>query len=521
MTSSQIIFAFKNWKNMCSNFSRGRTINAILIGSVFTIAISIIFLSCNLRKKSGEVLAKQYCGSCHQFTPPEMLDKLTWKKSVLPEMAFRMGLFNLANSNKNFDELADAYSFAPSAPLLDEKDFSLIADYFVQNAPDSLVALPRAAPDSLTQFEAIAVQSKDLLPLNCLVMRDSMGRTFVGGRKNTMQLLDENLNVKDNFSIDSPPSCIRSKKSKVWCLEMGIMDPNDATSGELVEIDMLKKDSKVLIDSLRRPVHFETADLNLDNTDDVIVCEFGNYTGRLAVYEQKNGTYKLHTLEAVPGARKVIVRDMNGDKKPDLITLFSQGNECINIYWNLGDFNFKKQQLIAFPPVYGVSYFEIADFNKDGHFDILVTNGDNADYSKVLKPYHGVRILLNDGNFNFKESWFYPINGASWSASRDFDHDGDLDIAVISFFPDFMRNPLESFIYFENKQGNFSPYVTTHASDARWLVLETGDFDHDNDEDILLGALNFNPQNKVLLDRWKNHPVSLLFLKNKHFKKGS
>lgn len=498
-----------------------RIFQSNFVAPIFLILWSI-FSGCGLQKNSGEDLAKQYCGSCHQFTPPEMLDKITWKKSVLPEMAFRMGLINLGNNNKSFDELEDAYPLLPKVPLINEKDFALIVDYFVKNAPDSLTAEAKTEPDSLTQFDVIPLQSKGLFPMNSLVMKDSMGRIFVGGRRNTLQLLDENFNVRDNFFTDSPPSCIRSRNSKVWCLQMGIMDPNDKTRGELVEMDILTRNSKVLIDSLRRPVYFEIADLNQDHSNDVIICEFGNYAGRLSVYESlSNESYRLHSVEAVSGARKVIVRDLNNDKKPDLIALFAQGNESINIFWNRGDFNFEKQQLISFPAVYGASYFEIADFNKDGNFDILVTNGDNSDYSPILKPYHGVRMFLNDGHFNFKQSWFYPINGASWSAAKDFDQDGDLDFAVMAFFPDFKNRPLESFIYFENKHGAFTPYVTAHAIDGRWLVMETGDFDNDSDDDILLGALNFNPENKNILDHWKKKPVSLLLLKNKHVKKPS
>ena len=43
----------------------------------------------------------------------------------------------------------------------------------------------------------------------------------------------------------------------------------------------------------------------------------------------------------------------------------------------------------------------IGDFNKDGLKDIIYTCGDNADYSMVLKPYHGVYIFLNEGESRF------------------------------------------------------------------------------------------------------------------------
>jgi hypothetical protein len=72
--------------------------------------------------------------------------------------------------------------------------------------------------------------------------------------------------------------------------------------------------------------------------------------------------------------------------------------------------------------------------------DLLYTNGDNADYSNSLKRYHGIRLFQNDGNFKFRQVWFYPLYGATKAVARDFDGDGDLDVAGIAFYPDFSRN---------------------------------------------------------------------------------
>jgi hypothetical protein len=211
----------------------------------------------------------------------------------------------------------------------------------------------------------------------------------------------------------------------------------------------------------------------------------------------------------------MITGDFNGDGKKDIIALMTQADERIRLYLGQGNFNFAASTILRFPAVYGSSYFEINDFNKDGFFDILYTNGDNSDYSMILKPYHGVRVFLNDGGQHFKESWFYPMNGASWAMARDFDQDGDLDIAAIAFFPDFKRSPEQSFIYFENRGGNFFPFVTRESTCGRWLVMNVADIDNDNDLDILLGALDFKPSEAPIFEGWKKQPTSLLVLKNK------
>ena len=61
----------------------------------------------------------------------------------------------------------------------------------------------------------------------------------------------------------------------------------------------------------------------------------------------------------------------------------------------------------------------MADFNRDGLPDILVTNGDNGEYPSPLKKYHGIRIYLNKGNWRFEEAFFYPLNGAFKAVARD------------------------------------------------------------------------------------------------------
>jgi hypothetical protein len=350
-----------------------------------------------------------------------------------------------------------------------------------------------------------------------MVKQDSAGRIYVGDRSGTLFQLNKNFTADNQFKLYSPPSYIMSSgKDQLLCLEMGIMDPNDKTRGCLASLDLKTGKSTKLIDTLKRPVYFEMGDFNGDHRSDFVICEFGNYAGMLEVFEQlSDGKYKAHQIEASPGSRKVIVQDFNNDGRPDILALLSQGNERINLYTNQGNFDIRVSTMLSFPAVYGASYFEIHDFNRDGSFDILMTNGDNADYSPILKPYHGVRIFLNDGKNNFKEQWFYAIHGASWAVARDFDEDGDLDIAVTTFFPDYKSNPQESFVYLENNDLHFKPYTIGGVPPGRWLVMEAGDIDGDKDTDLILGALDFKPDDAQLMAEWKKNPVGLLVLRNK------
>ena len=204
---------------------------------------------------------------------------------------------------------------------------------------------------------------------------------------------------------------------------------------------------------------------------------------------------------------------MNGDQKKDIVVLFAQGREGMYIFYQEEDLNFKPEQVIIMQPEFGLSWFSMLDYNNDGHLDMLLVNGDNADYSNFLKPYHGVRLYINNGENAFKEEWFYPINGATRVLVEDFDMDGDLDFAVLSFFPDFKNGLEEGFVYLENLDSEnykFKPHTTELATKGNWLVMEKGDFDQDGDTDIVLGSFTMVPVNKFKSDK----KIDLLFLEN-------
>jgi hypothetical protein len=268
------------------------------------------------------------------------------------------------------------------------------------------------------------------------------------------------------------------------------------------------------MEKLHRPVYSQVVDLNGDGQNEILVCEFGHLTGELSLFVKKDSTFAKNTLMPLPGAIKVDILDIDGDGKKDIIALFSQGREGIYAFVQKDDLQFDVERLIGLPPEYGLSWFSVLDYNKDGHFDIVTANGDNADYSNFLKPYHGIRLYLNNGANQFTEEWFYPINGVTRVLADDFDLDGDIDFATMSFFPDFENNPEEGFVYLENQDAisySFIPYVTEKAKTGNWLVMDKGDFDKDGDVDLMLG--NFNVL-KSLSFREEND-FDILYLENR------
>jgi hypothetical protein len=219
-------------------------------------------------------------------------------------------------------------------------------------------------------------------------------------------------------------------------------------------------------------------------------------------------------IRAVPGAIKAYVEDVNHDGLPDIWALFAQGDEGIFLFTNKGNGQFSQETILRFPPMYGSSYFELADFNKDGYEDILYTCGDNADFSPVFKPYHGVYIFINDGHNHFTQQYFFPMNGCYKAMARDFDGDGDLDIAAISFFADYDRQPEEGFVYLENLGGfDFQPHSLPEAGSGKWMTMDAADLDGDGRTDIVLGNFSyFSAITRAGIDFSKGPPF--LFLRN-------
>ena len=154
--------------------------------------------------------------------------------------------------------------------------------------------------------------------------------------------------------------------------------------------------------------------------------------------------------------------------------------------------------------------------NEDGAVDIVYTNGDNADYSPILKPYHGVHVFLNDGKDNFTEGVFYPLHGAFQAVAADFDMDGDMDIAAVSYFPDDIKRPASNFVYLEQTQSRvFKTQTIKEAVQGKWMTLSVGDYDNDGDKDILIGSFMLSMTHSSQVEK-REKIVPFLLLENTH-----
>jgi hypothetical protein len=447
----------------------------------------------------GEELAKTYCGNtCHLFPEPSLLDKTTWKERVLPNMGWRLGIRKTgdnpyAEMEKDETQLVKALNIFPEKALLPFADWKKIVAYYLQKAPDK--PLPqKTAPtfDSLLKgFHAEAISFTEIkLPQTSLLKYDTTtGLLYIGDGRGELYAMRSNLKLLASWKLESGPADIdlhTPGSPRILCI--GSFIPTQKNTGSFYALDSINVSADGLkrLDNLARPVSCELSDLNADNKKDLIICQFGHHTGKLSWFDGGD-LGKEHVLISQPGARRVAVHDFNDDGKPDLMALMAQAREELILFINQDQNKFSRKTIYQFPPVYGVSYFELADFNRDGHPDILLTNGDNWDLSPVKKYYHGIRILMNDGKNNFKIAQFFPFYGANKAIARDFDGDGDLDIAAIAF--DNPQEQSHTFLYLENKGSlTFSSASTPAAENGKWITMEACDFDRDGDQDIILGS---------------------------------
>lgn len=504
---------------------------------VFTGAViacfALLILQCSDQTKnsehldspSGEVLAQAMCGSCHQFPQPDLLDKNSWEKFVLPRMGYFLGHYDAENTREKLIEdgpaehLVLAQNIFPEGKLIDSASWDKIKSFYLENSPASL---PKA------QHLPIAKTNKTFAPIRPAYALSPPSVTAIYTNENNLMigdaftgaihLFDKQLQFLGAAKTNESPVWISETESAFLVTVMGSFSPTDAPSGALLSIPKNPKEqTKVLINNLQRPVYHASADFDHDGNIDFVICEFAKWTGSLSWYKNLgDGTFKKQVIRNTPGSMKAYPTDWNGDGHTDIIALFGQGNEGIWAFINDGKGNFSEETIKQLPPSYGSSFLQLQDLNQDGKLDLIYCAGDNADFGPIIKPYHGIYLWFNNGNNQFNDSIFLPLNGAYAAIPRDFDQDGDLDIASISFFPNYAENPDESFVYFENKgDWTFEASSIRQATAGRWIVMETNDLDGDQDLDLVLASLAFEvPGHDSLVNKWVKNGIPFIVFEN-------
>jgi hypothetical protein len=208
---------------------------------------------------------------------------------------------------------------------------------------------------------------------------------------------------------------------------------------ELVGIDFLP--SVTYSTGGHNPYSVAIADLNGDHNPDMVIANQGNYTeGSVSVLMGNgDGTFQPAMVydSGAELAYSVVIADVNGDGKPDLVVGEScNGTDCskggVGVFIGNGDGTF--QPVVIYPLKSGAFYgsrVAVADLNGDGKLDVAVSMAGDVCCSAGV-----VDVLLGKGNGSFQKATEYRsggYNGPGSVAIGDVNGDGKPDLVVVNY----------------------------------------------------------------------------------------
>ena len=285
---------------------------------------------------------------------------------------------------------------------------------------------------------------------------------------------------------------------------LGVFMDEDTHAGSVVWIRQQpagRFEQRDLVDGLSRVTDVRAADFDSDGDLDLVVAAFGHFQTGNILYFDNNTEVGGHPdldpyiLDARTGTVRVPPIDLNGDGKLDFVALFAQEHESVVAFLNVGYGQFEKKTIFtAEHPLWGSTGIELVDMDGDGDLDLLYANGDSFEKITILKPYHGIGWLENDGSFPFVYHRLTDLFGGIAAKAGDLDGDGDLDIVACVFVPRLAQSfSRETLIWLEQLEpGRFRRHVLETANPLH-ATLDLGDYDADGDLDIVVGNFRLTP----------------------------
>jgi hypothetical protein len=470
-----------------------------------------------------EAMARKICSGCHAFPPPDAIPRDRWEPTVI-EMTALM----LAGIGAPANAPPPSLDFDPAA----------IARWYKSKAPDVLPApepWPEVGNDAARfarhEFRS-SVDPTPLLASARFLDLDGDGRVEIVGADmgaGVVVAADPRQPGALRTLGRVPHPCHvelvdldRDGLMDLVVADLGNVPPGDYLKGSVVWLQRQKDGSyraQTLAGQLPRIADVEPADVDGDGDTDLVVGAFGwREVGGILLLENRTPrggapNFVKREIDPRTGSIHVPVADLNGDGKPDFMALFAQHHEKVVAFLNEGANRFRAQTVDEAPhPAWGSSGISLVDFDRDGDLDVLVTNGDMLD-DFLLKPFHGIRWLENQGDLSFRAHDLARLPGVHRALAADFDGDGDLDVVACAFVQfktaegtvrdaraaDQARMP--SLVWLEQvAPGRYERHTLEQG--AHHVTLDVADYDGDGDPDIVTG--HFASQNAPWLEVWEN-----------------
>jgi hypothetical protein len=439
------------------------------------------------------------CGTCHAYPPPELFPKLGWPHEV----------------DRGFSFLREG-----SVPA-DTPSFASVVAYYQRRAPEMLPVLEPTIPphEFSVRFERTGYRpSRRLRSPGVANVRfvhlsderklDVLACDMVNGKVFLLKPYESAPELR--IVTDAVPNPVHAEVvdlnrdgiKDLIVANLGSHTGTDDRVGSVVWLRGVPDGSFTpitLAGGLGRVADAQAADFDGDGDFDLVVAEFGWLkTGRILLLENRTTdasrpVFVPTTIDPRHGTIHVPVTELNGDGRPDFVALVSQEYETIVAFLNAGEHRFRSEVIYAAPhPAFGSTGIQLVDLDGDGDQDVLLTNGDSMD-AQMLRPYHGVQWLENQGSYPFLYHRLTSLYGVNRAVADDLDGDGDLDIVAVCFLPggSYRRlcreMGLDAVIVLEQTAPGRFVRHSLEAVTCDHSSCDLGDFDADGKVDLVTG----------------------------------
>jgi tetratricopeptide (TPR) repeat protein len=475
--------------------------------------------------EASEAQVHQFCGACHAYPPAETFPRPAWRTEVL--RGFR---FFESSTDRNIELLPQRMAI----PSIES-----VVRYYERRAPAALPpvkqeATARPLPVRFTrgdlrcpdELPSPAVSNVNLVQLTDDHRLDLVVSEMRSGRVWSMKpyegapswrLLGKVRHPAHAEVVDLDGDLIKD----IIVANLGSFAPTDHKVGSVVWLRGNREGGYTpltLLEGVGRVADVQAADFNGDGKLDLVAGVFGWQTvGEVHYLENRTSDWSTpqfvpHVLDERHGVIAVPVCDLNKDGRPDFVALIGQEHEAVVAFLNEGGGRFRKQTIYAAAhPAFASIGIQLVDLDGNGTLDVLLANGDVLDEPYLLKPYHGVTWLENQGKFPFTPHRLSSMYGVSRAVAGDVDGDGLLDVVAVSFlppegFPQRQEMGLDSIIVLrQTAPGKFDRYPLESVA-CDHVTCALGDWDKDGRVDLVTGDFCLTERHEIphSITLWKN-----------------